>query len=89
MAPKGTDPRVIAVPRRGLTGARLLLAMGFAAVGLLFGSRPVAGWAERLPEGFDGVRAAAAAWEGAMQRAGLTVPYEAVHRWVGGIAGPS
>ncbi len=89
MPPKGTDPRVIDVPQRGLTGARLLLALGFAAVGLLFGSRALAGWADRLPDGFDGVRTAAAAWDGAMQRAGLTAPYDTVHRWIGGIAGPS
>jgi hypothetical protein len=68
---------------------RLLLALGFAAVGVLFGSRAIVGWADRLPDGYDRVRAAAAAWDGAMERAGLTVPYDALHRWVRGIAGPS
>lgn len=89
MAPWGTDPRVVDAPRRGLTGARLLLALGFAAVGLLFGSRAVTGWADQLPDRFDSVRTAASAWDGAMERAGLTAPYDALHRWVRGIAGPS
>jgi hypothetical protein len=88
MPPRGTDPRVIEAPGRGLTGPRLLLALGCAAAGLLFGSRAVAGWADRLPEGFDTVRTAATAWNGTMQQAGLTAPYDALHRWVGRIAGP-
>lgn len=87
MAPKGTDARVIdGTP--GLTGWRLLTALLIGSAGLLFGSRALVVWADRLPDGFDAVRTVAREWDGGMQRAGLTLPYDTVHRWVGTVSAP-
>ena len=85
--PKGTDPRVLLAPGRGVGGWRLLLmvAAGCAAA-LPFGSRGLAIWADRLPPGSAAVQAAARRWDRAMDAAGLTAPYDAIHRWIRGVA---
>lgn len=85
--PKGTDPRVLVAPGRGVGGWWLLMMvlLGCAAA-LPFGSRGLAIWADRLPPGYADIQAAAHRWDGRMQAAGLTAPYDAVHRWVRSVA---
>lgn len=90
MAPKGSDPRVVEPARRpGLTAWRLLLVLLIGgAAGLIFGSRALAVWADRLPDGYDRVRSVAAGWDAAMQSLSLTAPYDRLHGWVKTVAGP-
>ena len=80
----GADPRVLeAPPGRPVTPRRLfaLLLLG-GLVALPFGSRPLAAWAEHLPDWAGPLRDAAATWDTVAERAGLTVPYDTVHAWV-------
>ncbi len=78
----GADPRVLnAPPGRGLTGRTLLRALAAGAAALPFASRPMAEWADRLPDGWDTLRAAFQWWDGAMAQLGLTAPYETLHGW--------
>lgn len=79
---RGADPRLLP-GADGLTAARLLavLLLG-CAMGLVLGSRPLAGWAGRLPPGWDAVQDAATRWDAAMERGGLTVPYDTLHQRV-------
>lgn len=85
---KGADPRLIPGPQ-GLTPARLVrvLLIG-CAMALVFGARPLADWAGRLPPGWESVQVATAWWADAMARIGLGAPYDALHqlvrRWSGG-----
>ena len=77
---KGADPRVIPGPD-GLTGTRLLAALMIGCVmGLLLGSRPLAVWAGKLPPGWERAQDAATSWDATMERAGLTAPYDTLHR---------
>jgi hypothetical protein len=49
-------------------------------VALPFGSRPLAIWGTRLPDWAQPVQNGLQAWDEAMERAGLTAPYDAVHQ---------
>jgi hypothetical protein len=66
-------------PERAVGPRRLLRLIAVACVVVPFASRPLASWAGGLPEAAAPVRDALLGFDAAMQRAGLTLPYDTLH----------
>ena len=78
-APLVTDAIPPSLRRRGVSQRQLLATVLVGAlVVALFASRDTPGWAERLGDSAldHRLRSVAGAWEGAMERLGLTGPHD-------------
>jgi hypothetical protein len=79
MSLSGTDPRILdAAPGRGTAVQVLRAVLLGCVVAAVFGSAPLLGWTEALPDGpvASVVHAIAERWNDAMTRVGATEPRE-------------
>jgi hypothetical protein len=77
MATSGTDDRIIeAPPGRGTATQVLRMTLLGCAVAAVFGSAPLLGWTQALPDGpvVAVVQDIATRWDDAMTRVGATEP---------------
>ena len=85
----GADDRIVEASssRRGSYGQVLRALLVGCAVGLLFGSGPLVGWAKDLPDGSvaERVQDAAVWWDQAVSRVGADRPYAWLHGLVRGM----